>query len=42
VDFNFEPSDVVVGANGAWQWARSNPDLEKYLANHFISRAEDG
>lgn len=42
VDFNFEPSDVVIGANGAWQWARSKPDLEKFLANHFISRAEDG
>jgi hypothetical protein len=42
VDFNFEPADLVTGANGAWQWARSKPDLEKFLINHFIHRAEDG
>jgi hypothetical protein len=42
VDFNFEPSDIVIGANGAWEWARSKPDLEKYLMNHFVNRAEDG
>jgi hypothetical protein len=42
VDFSFEPSDIAIGSNGAWQWVRANPDLEKYLANHFVSRAEDG
>jgi hypothetical protein len=43
VDCNFDPyTDLVIGSNGAWQWARARPDLEKYLMNHFISRAEDG
>jgi len=43
VDSNFDPNvDVVVGSNGAWQWARPKPDLEKFLKNLFISRAEDG
>jgi hypothetical protein len=42
-DCNFDPdADLVVGANGAWQWARPRPDLEKFLTNHFIGRAEDG
>lgn len=40
---NFDPNvDVVIGSNGAWQWARSKPDLEEFLKNLFISRAEDG
>ena len=42
VDFNFELDDLVIGPNGAWQWARSKPGLENYLMNHFINRAEDG
>jgi hypothetical protein len=42
VDFNFELSDLVVGSNGAWHWSRSKPELENFLVNHFISRAEDG
>jgi len=42
VDSNFEPDDLEIGSNGAWQWARSKPELEKFLLNHFISRAEDG
>jgi hypothetical protein len=42
VDFSFEPSDIAIGANGAWQWARSKPALEAFLVNHFINRAEDG
>ena len=40
---NFDPNaDIVIGCNGAWQWARSNPELERFLKNFFISRAEDG
>jgi hypothetical protein len=43
VDFNFDPdADLVVGANGAWHWARQNPGLQNFLLNHFVSRAEDG
>lgn len=42
VDFNFEPSDIAIGANGAWHWTRSKPALEAHLVNHFINRAEDG
>jgi len=38
----FELSDIVIGANGAWHWARSKPDLEQFLMTHFIGRAEDG
>ncbi|RTL49746.1 MAG: hypothetical protein EKK40_15520 [Bradyrhizobiaceae bacterium] len=42
-DCNFDPyADLVVGSNGVWQWARPRPDLEKFLMDHFISRAEDG
>jgi hypothetical protein len=40
--FDFEPdADLVIGSNGAWQWARSRPDLEEFLVNYFINRAED-
>jgi hypothetical protein len=39
-DFN-PNTDIAVGANGAWQWARSRPKLEKFLVNYFMSRAED-
>ncbi len=42
-EHNFDPNaDIAVGANGAWQWARPRPDLEKFLASFFIGRAEDG
>ncbi len=41
--FNFEPGiDLLIGPNGSWQWARSRPELEEFLANYFINRAEDG
>jgi len=41
-DFDFEPdADLVIGSNGAWQWARSRPELEGFLADYFISRTED-
>ncbi len=41
--FDFEPdSDLLIGENGAWQWARSRPDLEEFLVNYFTDRAEDG
>jgi hypothetical protein len=39
---NFDPAaDIAVGANGAWEWARSRPDLEDFLRGYFLSRAED-
>ncbi len=42
-EFKFDPDvDLMVGSNGAWQWARSRPDLEEFLSNYFASRAEDG
>jgi hypothetical protein len=38
----FDPdSDIMIGANGAWHWARPRHDLEEFLKNYFISRAED-
>ena len=41
--FTFEPNtDIAIGPNGAWQWARSRPELEGFLKNYFINRAEDG
>ena len=40
--FDFNPnSDLVVGANGAWQWAKPRPELQEFLKNFFINRAED-
>jgi hypothetical protein len=40
--FNFNPDvDLRIGANGAWHWTRSRPDLENFLMNYFINRAED-
>jgi len=39
----FDPeADLVVAPNGAWQWARSRPDLEEFFINYFKGRAEDG
>ena len=41
--FDFDPDvDLVVGENGAWQWARPRPDLMEFFANYFVGRAEDG
>jgi hypothetical protein len=41
--FNFNPDlDIAIGDNGAWHWARPRPELDKFLANFFIDRAEDG
>jgi len=38
----FDPDiDIMIGANGAWHWARPRPDLEKFLKSYFVSRAED-
>lgn len=40
--FNFDPDiDLRIGANGAWQWARSRPEVESFLMSYFINRAED-
>ncbi len=35
-------ADLAIGSNGAWQWARSRPDLEEFFANYFADRAECG
>jgi hypothetical protein len=41
--FNFEPEgDLSISPSGAWQWARSRPDLETFFENYFRNRAEDG
>jgi hypothetical protein len=40
--FDFDPEiDLRIGANGVWHWARPRPDLEDFLRNYFIDRAED-
>jgi hypothetical protein len=40
--FDFDPgADLIIGANGAWQWKRSKPDLEKFLADYIVERTED-
>ena len=40
--FGFNPgTDLEVGANGAWHWARPRPNLEDFLRQYFMSRAED-
>lgn len=42
-EFAFDPAtDITVGANGAWHWARPRPDLERFFAEYFMNRAEDG
>ncbi len=42
-EFDFDPDvDLRIGPNGAWQWARSRPDLETFFVNYFMNRAEDG
>jgi hypothetical protein len=41
-DLGFEPdSDIRIGTNGTWQWARPRPDLEAFLKSYFVGRAED-
>jgi hypothetical protein len=41
--FDFDPAtDLAISSNGAWQWARSRPDLEEFFTKYFLSRAEDG
>jgi hypothetical protein len=40
--FDFDPDlDLKIGPNGAWQWARPRTDLEDFLRQYFIGRAED-
>ena len=42
-ELGFAPdADLEIGENGAWRWARSRPDLAKFFATYFASRAEDG
>lgn len=37
--FEFDPtSDLTIGSNGAWQWARSKPALAEFLANYLNDR----
>lgn len=39
---DFDPdTDIKVGGNGAWHWARRRPDLEAFLQEYFVTRAED-
>ena len=39
----FDPAtDIVIGANGAWHWARPLPELQRYLVDYFEQRLEDG
>ena len=39
---DFDPDiDIKIGGNGAWHWARRRPDLEAFLSEYFVSRAED-
>jgi hypothetical protein len=40
---NFDPySDIQTGRNGAWQWTKSNTELEEQLRAFFFNRREDG
>jgi hypothetical protein len=40
--FDFDPAvDIRVSETGAWEWARSRPDLDEFLRGYFDSRAED-
>jgi hypothetical protein len=41
--FDFDPNvDIRIGESGQWEWSRPRPDLDDFLMNYFISRAEDG
>ena len=43
VKMAFDPAtDITVGDNGAWHWARSVPELENYCIDYFQQRLEDG
>jgi hypothetical protein len=43
VKLGFDPAtDITVGDNGAWHWARSVPELENYCIDYFQQRLEDG
>jgi hypothetical protein len=43
IDCNFNPyTDIMIRPNGAWQWARPMPDLEKFFIDFFVGRREDG
>jgi hypothetical protein len=39
----FDPAtDIKHGDNGAWQWSKSRPELERYCIDYFQQRLEDG
>jgi hypothetical protein len=41
--YNFDPTlDIKVGSGGAWEWARTRPELARFLEQFFESRTEDG
>jgi hypothetical protein len=43
VKIGFDPvTDIKHGDNGAWQWARPRPELERYCIDYFQQRLEDG
>jgi hypothetical protein len=43
VKMGFDPAtDITIGSNGAWQWARPRPELENFCIDYFQQRLEDG
>jgi len=43
VKLAFDPAtDIIVGDNGAWHWARPQTELENYCISYFQQRLEDG
>jgi hypothetical protein len=43
VKMGFDPAtDIKHGDNGAWQWDKSRPELERYCIDYFQQRLEDG
>jgi len=41
--FAFDPHlDLRADTFGAWEWARSRPELRRHVENYFVARREDG
>ena len=41
--FDLNPTtDLVVGANGAWEWRRDDKSLHSFFSQYFANRFEDG
>lgn len=42
VEHDFDPlTDLRLEGNGLWRWSGANPELEKWVAMHFMQRQED-